>query len=82
MTQKRRILNALIYFYPQGVTNRWLNDNICFRYGARLMELRRDGFEIDTKRIEAGLFKFTLLTLPELINKKTMKPIVQEELRL
>ena len=80
MNQKHKILKALIFFYPQGVTNRWLNDNICYRYSARLWDLGRDGFDIKTEKVKGSLFKFTLLTLPEWIDSRTLKPIVQEEL--
>ena len=80
-SQKFRILKWMANVQPEGLMNYNLN-TICFRYGARIMELRRDGFEIETERIKQGLFKFTLITPACMINWDTLKPIVQEELRL
>lgn len=40
------------------VTNRDLN-KICFRYGARIHELRKEGHKIVTSRVKEGLFSFT-----------------------
>jgi len=55
-TQTARILRVL---KEEGqVTNAELN-RICFRYGARLHELRREGHKIVTSRIGEGLFMFT-----------------------
>lgn len=38
-------------------TNRQLN-NICFRYGARLFELRREGHIIVTNQVKDSLYEF------------------------
>lgn len=55
-TQTARILRIL---KEEGrVTNAELN-RICFRYGARLHELRKEGHKIVTSRIGEGLFVFT-----------------------
>ena len=43
----------------QGATNAELNA-ICFRYGARIYDLRREGYSIVTTAGEAGLFRFVL----------------------
>jgi len=44
-SQKQIILEKMLEKFPDWVFNTELND-ICFRYGGRLMELRRDGWEI------------------------------------
>lgn len=59
MNQKDKILDLLDSKGAQGATNRELN-NICFRYGARIQELRKDGVEIVTRQVKKGLFKFYL----------------------
>lgn len=47
------------------VTNRELN-NICFRYGARLWELRHElGYDIKTHREGLGFFSFELISKPK-----------------
>lgn len=40
-----------------SATNRELN-TICFRYGARLHELRAEGHIILTERVKEGLYRF------------------------
>lgn len=59
---KRRMSNrdrVLARLQSGPASNRELND-ICFRYGARILELRRDGFHIDT---EYGADGFVLYRL-------------------
>ena len=41
----------------RGVANDELN-HICFRYGARIYELRQQGYLIETVRFGEGLFRF------------------------
>lgn len=60
MTQRERILNVLEDRGPAGVLNIELN-NIAFRYGARLKELRDDGYRIRTSHVKKSVFRFTLL---------------------
>lgn len=56
-SQTKRILKLL---KEKGtVSNAELN-KICFRYGARLHDLRRDGHIIVTNRVKEGLYTFTL----------------------
>ena len=56
-SQTKRILKLL---REKGtVTNVELN-RICFRYGARIYELRKDGHVIVTNRVREGVFEFTL----------------------
>lgn len=40
-----------------SATNKDLN-RICFRYGARIHELRNEGWVIDSNRLEGGLWEF------------------------
>ncbi|MGB8590602.1 MAG: helix-turn-helix domain-containing protein, partial [Candidatus Acidiferrales bacterium] len=54
-----RILEFLRARGAGGATNVELNA-ICFRYGARIWELRRQGFVIATERAGGGTFRFTL----------------------
>lgn len=62
-TQRERILALL-------ADRRWhttaeLNE-ICFRYGARLFEMRRDGYVFDEERIGAGpLWRWRLVETPD-----------------
>lgn len=55
-TQTQRILSL---FRAKGtVTNRELNE-ICFRYAARIHEMRANGHPITTKQIKPGLYHYT-----------------------
>ena len=58
-SQRDRILKLLQCYGKHGVTNVELN-KICFRYGGRIHELRKRGWEIETKREAEGLFRFIL----------------------
>ena len=60
MTQRDKILNLLVESGEQGVLNIQLN-NIAFRYGARLAELREDGYSIRSSHIKGAVWRFTLL---------------------
>lgn len=57
-TQSSRVLKLLRA--KKVVTNTELN-NICFRYSARIHELRNDGWLIDTKLKAGGLTKFIFM---------------------
>jgi hypothetical protein len=54
-SQTKRILD--LFKKEKSVTNAQLN-TICFRYGARIHELRNDGYIIVTNRLGKGLFSF------------------------
>lgn len=55
LSQEARILKLL---KTKGrATNVELN-RICFRYGARIHDLRREGHDIVTNRLKAGLYVF------------------------
>lgn len=57
LTQTARILKLLKT--NGSATNRELN-RICFRYGARIHDLRREGWEITSVREKDGLWRFVL----------------------
>lgn len=68
-SQRDRILALLRTAGLAGVTNRELN-RIGYRYGARLWELKKQGYSILTESLGGGLYKFTLLggpSAPELL---------------
>lgn len=44
---------------PQGATNRELN-NVMFRYGSIICNLRKDGHKIITEQIKVGYFKYRM----------------------
>ncbi len=60
MTQCEKILQLLEERGGQGVSNIELNE-ICFRYGGRLFDLRREGYRIRTTHVKGPVFRFTLL---------------------
>lgn len=55
-SQRQRILELLQAAGPGGVTNLLLNE-VCFRYGGRIHELRKD-WEIETKQESENVFRF------------------------
>lgn len=57
--QRELVLKALRKAGAKGVTNSDLN-GICFRYGARIYELRRAGHTITSVHEGHGLWRFTL----------------------
>ena len=57
--QREKILNLLRERGRAGASNRELN-SFCFRYGARIWELRRAGYEVDTIREGNSRFRFVL----------------------
>ncbi len=57
--QREKIVNLLRERGPTGASNRELN-SLCFRYGARIWELRRAGYDVVTLREGNGAFRFVL----------------------
>ena len=57
--QREKILEILKERGQEGVHNTELN-NVCFRYGARIYELRKLGHRIKTVNEARGLFRFVL----------------------
>ena len=72
-SQRDEILSFLEARGPDGATNAELNE-IGFRYGARLWELRRMGWRIRTESLGDGLYKFTLLGKSPEAKPKTRLP--------
>lgn len=58
-SQRLKILAGLKKARSSGMTNVELN-LICFRYGARIFELRRKGWRIKTQNLGCGLFVYRL----------------------
>jgi hypothetical protein len=58
-SQRQQILELLRERGSGGVTNAELNE-VCFRYGARIFELRKAGHKIKTVGGPKGLFRFVL----------------------
>ena len=57
--QRQKIIDLLIERRELGVRNTELNA-ICFRYGARIFELRKLGHDIKTVKESDGLYRFVL----------------------
>jgi hypothetical protein len=75
LNQKQRILNRL----KQGkATSKDLND-ICYRYSARLGELRKEGHQIRTTRVKQGLYEYQLITKAVSLVEKQEKRIEEEK---
>lgn len=55
-TQRQRILELLQAAGPGGLTNVFLNA-VCYRYGARIWELRKT-WEIETVQESESVFRF------------------------
>lgn len=56
---KTKVLNALMAAGPTGVLNTYLNV-ICYRYGARIHELREAGWAIERESAGPGVYRYTL----------------------
>lgn len=59
LSQKQKVLKALQSAGRNGVLNAQLNA-ICFRYGARIFELRREGHDIRQISLGKGLYRVWL----------------------
>ena len=55
-----RVLEFLQVRFDRGATNSELLSVGGFRYGARIFELRKDGWEIETRPIAGGEYRFIL----------------------
>lgn len=62
MNHETKILKALKR--KKKVLNRELN-GICFRYGARIADLRARGYIIETTREGLGLYSYRLIREPK-----------------
>lgn len=48
----------------EGAATNFELNKICLRYGARIHDLRQAGFQIGSERVEAGQWKFWLISEP------------------
>jgi len=65
MTNKQLTLHLLKQAGPGGVTtSEFLVAGCGSRFGARVQELRDDGYVIPAKRIRDGSYRYTLVTSP------------------
>lgn len=58
-TAKDRVLARLLAAGHTGVLNTELNA-ICYRYGARVFELARDGYRIEKLHVSRGVWRYIL----------------------
>lgn len=72
ISARERILRLLRARGSAGATNLELN-SISFRYGARLWELRRRGFVIESRNDGGGRFVFLLRGEPLFENLQTVR---------
>lgn len=72
MNQKKRILVLLAV--KDRISSAELNRETCFRYSARIMELRRAGFDIVSERDKDGLWWYRLVTPKSEIDWEKMRP--------
>ena len=66
-SQREKIINLLKEAGEEGITNKELN-KIGFRFGARIQELHKLGYLIETTSIKKGLYNYVLKSEP-CINK-------------
>ena len=60
---KSQTARLLDLFQKQGkLTNRFMADNICLRYSARIHELRCEGHTIIANRVKDGLFEYVYIS--------------------
>lgn len=57
---REKVLQYLRVRQDHGATNAELQNIGGFRYGARIFELRRDGWEIETIPLAGGSYRFIL----------------------
>lgn len=58
--QRDKILAWLRMRGAQGVLNTELN-TLCMRFGARIWELRKAGYDIKTEKLDESRFRFVLV---------------------
>ena len=74
-TQKEKILARL----KQGPADAIELNQICFRYGARLCELRKLGIDIRAKRLENGIWEYCLVDKVDRLIEKQEERIEKEK---
>ncbi len=73
-SQKRKILDLMLERFPGWVRNDELNYEICFRYGGRICELRKDGWEIENIPVPGTNRKIWQCRLLKPFNPKKQVP--------
>ncbi len=73
-----RVLNLLQQRGKTGATNAELIVCGGYRYGARIFELRRAGWEIETLSADGGLFRFILKGRARTESKAEQQNLFQE----
>lgn len=68
-TQKQKLLKILKARGKHGAYNWELNEHVGFRYGARVWELRSEGYNILTVPVKRGLFKHVLVEESEAVDE-------------
>ena len=79
LSQAEKIIRLLRIRKSKGVTNIELNNGVCFRYGARIHELRKDGYDIRTKHIKGSKWLFWLEPSEEEKQRKLDKKVEKFE---
>ena len=67
-TQRDRILESLRSAGKDGILNTELH-KITLRWQARLHELYQQGFKVDVSLVGDGVYRYTLLSEPEVVSK-------------
>ena len=60
MTQSDKILSMLMAAGEDGVSNKTFYQCFLPRYGARIFDLRKEGYHIETKQVNRNTFRFYL----------------------
>jgi hypothetical protein len=50
-SQKDKILELMLDRFPGWLLNTEMNRDVCFRYGARLLDLKKEGWEIENEPV-------------------------------
>ena len=69
-SQREKILSLLRFLGKQGATNMDLN-KICYRFSARIFELRKAGYDIETVRDSEQVYRFILRREPLPLFRRT-----------
>lgn len=77
--QREKILTWLRMRGAQGVLNTELNE-LCMRFGARIYELRREGYKIETHKLDEGRYRFVLVEQPASAQRVDWSKAKQQEL--
>jgi hypothetical protein len=79
MSQKEKILNL---FYDKEWTNAEELHEICWRYGARIFDLKKQGFKFEKRKGVNGLEEWKLIDEPQLSTTPQIYKQTQQILKL